>query len=283
MGIPHIARLPRKTSPVLIFAMIICFIWMALFFTAQLMADPVPVHVREGLQHGYLVVRTTNGDTIANGEMTQVSLGNLVTVRLVFHFKDGSVQDETTTYTQDRTFRLVKDHLIQKGPSFKDQLDALVDAGTGWAVFKYAGENGKENVVSGKLQMPPDVYNGMIPTLLENLQPGDKPVTVSMVVPTPKPRIVKLTIHQQGTAEFAAGTQHEAIQYVLSVDLGGVASALAPLVGKQPPNTHIWISSGDAPAFLRMEGPFFDGGPTWRIETVNPTWPDLPYERASVQ
>jgi hypothetical protein len=291
----HFHKSSRPRNHLLIFAMVICLICMALFLTAQLMADPVTVRLKEGLLHGFLVMRTADGDVIAGGDLTQTSMGDRVTDRLVFHFKDGSVQDETTTFTQDRTFRLVKDRLIQRGPTFKQEMDATVDGETGWAVFKYAaGSDGKPKVVSDHLQLPPDVSNGMVLTLLENLpvtakpatgsdKPAnsDKQITVSMVVPTPKPRLVKLIITRQGTEKFdVGGTQREAIHYVVSVDLGGVKGAVAPLVGQQPPDTHVWISSGEAPAFLRMEGPFFEDGPIWRIEMVNPTWPDLPYERA---
>jgi len=61
---------------------------------------------------------------------------------------------------------------------------------------------------------------------------------------------------------------------VPSPKIGGVAGVVAPLVGKQPPETHVWILEGEAPAFLKFEGPLYEGGPIWRIELTNPTWPD---------
>jgi hypothetical protein len=52
-----------------------------------------------------------------------------------------------------------------------------------------------------------------------------------------------------------------------------VAGVVAPLVGKQPPDNHVWILTGEAPAFLKSEAPFYPGGPSWRIELASPVWP----------
>jgi hypothetical protein len=35
-------------------------------------------------------------------------------------------------------------------------------------------------------------------------------------------------------------------------------------------------SSGEAPAFVKSEQPFYLGGPVWRIELVSPVWPRTP-------
>jgi len=52
-----------------------------------------------------------------------------------------------------------------------------------------------------------------------------------------------------------------------------VAGVVAPLVGKQPPDSHVWILGGDTPAFVRAEQPLSAGGPVWRIELTSPAWP----------
>lgn len=62
------------------------------------------------------------------------------------------------------------------------------------------------------------------------------------------------------------------MHYVLKVDVGGVAGVIAPIVGKQPPDSHVWIATGDVPALVRAEQPFYAGGPLWRIELASPTW-----------
>jgi hypothetical protein len=70
-------------------------------------AGPVAVRQAEGLVHGFLVLRTLAGDTLADGDLIQVARGDRVTSRLVFRFKDGSVHDETAVFSQRRNFRLM--------------------------------------------------------------------------------------------------------------------------------------------------------------------------------
>src|SRR5579862_3480734 len=63
----------------------------------------------------------------------------------------------------------------------------------------------------------------------------------------PKPRIVHLELVPQGIEHFSVGSySHEALHYVVKVKIGGFAELIAPLVGRQPPNTDVWVLGGDA-------------------------------------
>jgi hypothetical protein len=85
--------------------------------------------------------------------------------------------------------------------------------------------------------------------------------------------LVKLVIAPEGEATFlAGGASRKATQYLIRVEIGGIAGFLAPLLGKQPQDSHAWVLDGDAPAFVRLEGPLFMDGPSWRIEPVSPVW-----------
>jgi hypothetical protein len=85
---------------------------------------------------------------------------------------------------------------------------------------------------------------------------------------------VKLAITVAGDEPFSTGgTARKATNYVLRVEIGGISGLLAPLLGKQPPDSHVWILGGEAPAFVKSEQPFYLGGPLWRIELVSPVWP----------
>jgi hypothetical protein len=99
------------------------------------------------------------------------------------------------------------------------------------------------------------------------------PRSVSFVVATPKPRVIKLEIGSGGEDRFATGgASRTATHYILKANLGGLTGLLAPLVGKQPPDSHVWILDGEAPAFVKSEQPFYAGGPLWRVELVSPVW-----------
>jgi hypothetical protein len=238
------------------------------------LGEQVAVRHTEGLVHGFLALRTLDGTTIADGDLIQVARGDRVTSRLVFRFKDGSIHDETAIFSQRQQFRLVSDHLVQKGPTFPRPLDMSVDARTGRVTVRYADEHGEQKVADERLDLPPDLANGMILTLLKNVRPEAPPPAVSFVAATPKPRLVKLAIASAGQEPFSTGgAARKATHYVVKVDIGGIAGLLAPLLGKQPPDSHVWILGGEAPAFVKSEGPLYLGGPSWRIELVSPAWP----------
>jgi hypothetical protein len=237
-------------------------------------AATVNVRHAEGLVHGFLVLRTLGGDTLADGDLIQVARGDRVTSRLVFHFKDGSVHDETAVFSQRRNFRLLNDHLVQKGPAFKHPTEVSIDGSTGQVTVRNTDDDGNEKVVTEHLDLPPDVANGLVLTLLKNIRSDAPQTKVSMVASTPKPRLVTLAITTQGEEPFSiGGSSRKATHYVVKVEIGGAAGLVAPLLGKQPPNTHVWILDGEAPAFVKSEGPLFFGGPVWRIELVSPVWP----------
>ena len=94
-------------------------------------AEPIPVRYREGTMHGFLALRTLEGKILAAGDLTQTIRKNEVMSRLVFRFKDGSIDDETTIFSQQQDFRLISDHHVQKGPSFPHPTDVSIATSTG--------------------------------------------------------------------------------------------------------------------------------------------------------
>ena len=233
----------------------------------SLAADQVPVRHREGLLHGFLTLRSLAGQLLADGETTQVAEGEHVKIHTVFRFKDGSVYDETTKFSQRDSFRLLSDHLVERGPSFKQAMDTSIEASTGQVTIRYMNKDGQEKVVHENRELPADIANGLLFTLLRDIQPNARQTTVSLMAATPKPRLVKLAIFPQGTESISTGnTKRETVHYLVKVKIAGAAGWLAPVLGKQPADTHVWVLTGSAPAFVKSEGPLYPGGPIWRIE-----------------
>jgi hypothetical protein len=81
---------------------------------------------------------------------------------LVFHFKDGSRHDETVVYSQRHSFRLLTDHLVQKGPSFPQPIDIKIDAIKGRVTVRYGEKGGGEKLITERLHLPADVANGLL-------------------------------------------------------------------------------------------------------------------------
>ncbi len=255
-----------------IFAAIVALV--ALLAPSRSPAEPVAVAHSEGLAHGFLALYSLDGTSLATGDLIQTSRGDRVTTRLVFRFKDGSTRDETTVYTQRKEFRLVSNHVVQKGPTFKMPMESTIDALTGQVQVRYTDEDGKEKVIEERLELPADLANGLILALVKNISRKTTKATVSMLALTPKPRLVTLEIVRAVQEPFlTAGYERKATHYVVKVKVPGVAGAIGSLLGKAPPDSHIWILGGEAPVFVKSESALFLGGPTWRIEPVSPVWP----------
>jgi hypothetical protein len=247
---------------------------LSLLSAQPLRADQVPVRHTEGRLHGFLVLRDLEDNIIASGGITQLANGIRVTTELNFLFKDGSTHSESTVYSQRKVFQLLSYRLVQKGKSFKRPTDMSLNASTGQVTVRYTDEDGQEKTITDRPKLPADLANGMVSTLLCDLDPKTPKTTLSMLVATPKPRLVKLDISPVGEDSFTVGgSGAKAMKYVVKVDIGGISGVIAPIIGKQPPDTYVWIVGGRAPGFVRSEGVMFEGGPTWRIELASLVWP----------
>ena len=70
----------------------------------HLSAEPVPVRRIQGSLHGFLVLKSLEGKSLAAGDLVQVVHDSRVTSGLTYHFRDGSLDEETTVFTQSGTF-----------------------------------------------------------------------------------------------------------------------------------------------------------------------------------
>lgn len=233
----------------------------------------VPVRYPEGLVHGFLELRAEDGKVLADGDLYQTAKGDVVTSRLVYRFRDGSVQDETAVFRQGSVFRLVEDRLVQQGPSFPRPTEVTVHAATGRVIVRTRDKDGRERTIDRTMTLPPDVANGIVLTLIKNLPRGGS-AALPMVAAAPDPLLVTLRVSPEGEEEFLAGTsRRKATRYVVRIDIGGVKGALAKLLGKNPHPVRVWVLGGDAPTFLKSVGPLYLGGPDWRLQLSSPEWP----------
>lgn len=248
---------------------------IALLWQRPLSAAPVPVRFIEGSLHGFLVLSTSQGVLIASGDLLQVARDGEVKSRLVFHFKDGSVLDETVVFTQRNVFTMQSYHLVQRGPVFPEDTEISLERASGkYHVKTRTRKDGRERVRDGTLALPLDVSNGMVLTLVKNLSAGAGE-TVHMVAFTPAPKIIKLELAPAGEQKVVVGgTEKTATRYVLRPILGTWLKLFASLLGRTPPDNHAWIVTADVPAFVKFEGPLYMNGPVWRIELTSPRWPD---------
>jgi hypothetical protein len=244
-----------------------------LFWSCAAQAAPIGVRLIEGTFRGFLVLRSLDGMAIAYGEVSQKPTGNAVECRTILRFKDGSLHDESATFSQKGVFRLEGYRLVQRGPSYPT-LEVSFDRKSGrYTARSQAGKDGKLEVASGRLEMPADLYNGMALTLLKNL-PGGAGATVHVAVFMPEPRLLEMEWSWEGAEEvLLGGRAMKTMRSLVKLKIGGLTGMFASLVGKSPPDSRYWLVTGDVPAFVRFEGAMFLNGPVWRLEMTTVEWP----------
>jgi len=224
----------------------------------------LPVRWSEGTVHGFLELRTAAGELLAHGDLLQAPRDSDIESRLIFAFPDGSKFRETVRFTQHQVFVLKSYRLEQHGNAFAAELDATVDGNGEYVVTTTPHKDGKERRYTGKLDLPADVYNGMIPVIAKNIS-AEQSHTVHVVAFTPKPLVIPL--------EFVpSGTEQGALHFTLKPRLNVLQKIGAALKHQTPPDSHLWIVTEGVPAFVRFEGPMYSG-PVWRIDLTGPRWP----------
>jgi hypothetical protein len=234
-------------------------------------ADPaaIPVRYVEGSVHGFVRLTTSDGKPLADGDLVQVVRDSTIESRMVFAFPDSSVFEETVAFMQRDVFTMLRYHLLQRGPAFATDLDATLLRSGDYQVTATPHAGGGQQHYSGKLALPPDVYNGMVITIAKNLLVGTT-TTVHFVAFTPKPRLIGLELTSASAPPTVLGRHAErTVLVTLKPRLGPFVHLFASLFGRMPPDSHAWIVTQGSPAFVRFEGPMYLG-PVWRLDLVAP-------------
>ena len=217
-----------------------------------------------GTSRAFLLIRDEANKIVGRGEFTQAARAGRVTSTLSLHFRDGSIDEETSQFTQTRTLHLVRDHHIQKGPSFPKSLDMNIDENGN--IVENSSEDGKTKADTKHIDMPPDLTNGLIGAALLNLPAHTAERKFSFVAPNTKGRVIQLRVTPEREDSFSIGyTTVRADVYRIHYELGGLAGAIAPIVGKQPSDAFVWVTSG-VPSLVREQAALYNGGPTYSLE-----------------
>jgi len=232
----------------------------------------VPVRYVEGTVHGFLELSTGEGALLAHGDLLQIAKNDGIASRMVFHLPNGSVFEESVSFTQQGVFAMQNYHLVQSGPAFEADLDATLSRSGAYTVKARSHKDGKDREFAGTLNLPTDTYNGMVGTIAKNISSRDK-TTIHFVTFTPEPRVIALELSPTGTQHVNLGKHEEtAVDFLIKPQLGFMLHLEAKIAGKLPADSHVWIITDDVPAFVRSEGPMFSG-PVWRLALTSPRWP----------
>ena len=242
---------------------------VVMMFGGVALAEPVAVRHIQRPMHRFMAARSETGKIIATGEFTQVVQGDEVTMRMIYKFVDGSIDDETTTYRQQGTFRLVRNHHIQKGPFFTKPIDFTVEAATGIVTSRTVDKNGRIHVDSKHMALPDDLANGLVGTLLLNVPRNKTPFQVGMLAPVGGGRLVRLLISPEDEQTIQLeGRPLKAIVFRIHPELGGIVSMIARRIGLQPKDVVVWVLEGEEPAVLVIVGQLGGYGPVISSDLV---------------
>ncbi len=234
-------------------------------------ADSLRARLKQGTGHIFLLILDEDGKTLAAGESLQTVKGYTVTTRTTFHFRDGSLDEETTVFEQRVNLRLLSDDHLQRGPAFPHPTEIRIEAAPG-RVTIHDLESGK--TTSHELKIPFDLANGIITQVLQNIPEDTAETKVSYVLPTSKPRLATLAISRAGEDNYTLGGERQTAKKLeIKVELGGVAGLIAPVIGKEPRSGTAWMAGGKVPMFIRIQTQFYEGGPLWTIQQTAPAWP----------
>jgi hypothetical protein len=232
-------------------------------------SNSVPVKYIEGTVHGFLELTTDAGALIAHGDLLQTSRNGGIMSRMIFHLAQGSVFEETVAFTQHDIFAMQTYHLVQSGPAFDEDLDASISRTGSYVVRTKSHKDGKEKEYEGSLNLPGDIYNGMVTTIAKNVS-TQQSTMVHIVAFMPEPKIIEIELAPSGAQRVKLGKHEEAaVNFTIKPKLGFLLHLGAKLTGKLPPDSHVWIVTDDVPAFVRSEGPLYTG-PVWRIALTSP-------------
>jgi hypothetical protein len=239
-----------------------------------LVAAPVPVRFAEGVAHGFLMLRGVDGAVLAQGDLLQAGRDGVMEKRMVFRFKDGSVFDEKVTFTEQGVYALKHYSLSESGPAFAVDTEVSMTPATGaYRVKTKDRKSGQEKILEGTLELPADVYNGMILTVVKDLAKGATEI-IHFVAFTPQPKLIELELKPVGEQTIAVGElTRTAVHYVMKPRLGMWLTFFATILRRMPEDFHAWILTDDVPAFVGFEGSLTTPGPVWRIGLVSPRRP----------
>jgi hypothetical protein len=236
--------------------------FLAIMLGPAAAAERISVNHVQFPMHRSMVARSETGKIIASGEFSQVVQGDEVTMRLTYRFVDGSIDDETTTYRQQGTFQLVRNHHIQTGPFFAKPVDFTVEAATGIATSRTGDKSGNVHVETEHINLPDDLANGFVGTLLLNVPQNRTPFRVGILAPVNGGRLIRILISPEGEQPFhTTGQTLKATVFRIHPELGGIVGVIAQLIGLQPRDVIVWVQEGEQPAVVRIVGQLGGYGP----------------------
>jgi hypothetical protein len=156
----------------------------------------------------------------------------------------------------------VNDHHLQKGPFFAKPVDFEVQAATGMATTHTTDKYGKIHAESERIDLPNDLANGFVGTLLLNVPQNATPFRVGILAPVASGRLIRILISPESVQSFRMNGQTlRATVFRIHPELGSIVGVIARLLGLQTKDLMVWVLEGEDPAIVRIVGQLGGDGP----------------------
>ena len=117
------------------------------------------------------------------------------------------------------------------------------------------------------INLPDDLANGFVGTLLLNVPPNKTPFRGGILAPVFGGRLIRILISPEGEQPFQkSGQTLKATVFRIHPELGGILGMIATLVSLQPKDVMVWILEGEKPAVVRLVGQLGGSGPVLSSE-----------------
>jgi hypothetical protein len=147
--------------------------------------------------------------------------------------------------------------------------DFTIDAATGMVSRRTVEKSGKIQVESKHMDLPNDLANGFVGTLLLNVPHNTAPFRVGMLAPVGGGRLIPLLISPQSEQTVQLGGQTlKATVFRVHPELNGFVMIFARLLGLQPKDVMVWVLEGEEPAVAVVVGQLGGYGPVVSSDLV---------------
>ena len=119
------------------------------------------------------------------------------------------------------------------------------------------------------MDLPDDLANGFVGTLLLNVPQNTAPFRVGMLAPVGGGRLIRLLISPADEQTVHLGGQtFKATVFRIHPELGGIVGMIARLIGLQPKDVMVWVLESNEPAVAVIVGQLGGYGPVVSSDLV---------------
>jgi len=220
----------------------------------------------EGDLAGMSAILSPEGATIGFVEYRQNRRADVVTIRRVARFSDGSSDEDQVAVRIGKTLQTLRGRSIIRDSKGVPTVDVTIDV-KGGRIHGFSGLGDEREEYDEQVELPPGTYWGALISLVaKNFDKNatDGSLIFRTVICTPRPRVLDMELHREERGRLKRpGGQIDTVHLVLRPSVNWLVD---PIIRALAPDTSFFLQPGAPPAMVRFEGPRNYAGQKIRIE-----------------